>query len=180
MMKIPLIYVKDKQAFIKKGGVLKLVGKPSELVKKLKKDGVELVHIVDLDAINGSTTNFDVYDSLTFFMHIQVEGAKTEQMVKKLLEINARVVVPIPFPEAIHIEKFKDKKRLLVGKICEPEHSESTNETVFASVFDLLYCGNSEPDIRMLLKTKRRILVQGKVESKLASKLFGAIENFEG
>lgn len=185
MMEIPLIYIKDKQAFIKKGGVLKLVGKPGELVKHLKKEGTELIHIVDLDAMNGSTTNFDVYDGLTFFMHIQVEGAKTEQMVKKLLEINARVVVPLPAPEAIHLEKFKNKKRLLVGKICEPEFEESANETVFASVFDLFYCGDSEPAILMLLKTKRRILLQGKLAGKikgkkLAAKLFGIIEDFEG
>ena len=37
-MKIPLIYLKDKQAFTKRKGVMHLLGNPVETAKKLKID----------------------------------------------------------------------------------------------------------------------------------------------
>src|SRR3990167_2673438 len=113
MLKAKLVYLKDKQ-FFEKVGTLRLVGKPIETAKKLKDQGFELLHIIDLDAQRGIETNFDVYDKLTYLMHVQVECDR-EEFIERLLGINARVVIILP--TKLDLKKFKDKNRLLVGKI---------------------------------------------------------------
>ncbi len=167
MLKIPFIYVKDKQAFKKEEGVLKLIGKPSELAREWKKEGIKLVHIVDLDAINGNNANFDIYDTLTYFINIEVEGARDEKAVAKLIDVNARVIIELPTP--IKLSKFSEKKRLLVGKI---EKIKDAND----DVFDLYYTGTDEKEVVKLLKTKRRIILTSLVKLKGKIKPFGMVK----
>jgi phosphoribosylformimino-5-aminoimidazole carboxamide ribonucleotide (ProFAR) isomerase len=150
MMQIPVLYVKDKQAFVKVEGTFRLAGKPIDIAKDLHKKGIELVHFIDLDAEKGNPTNFDIYDNLTYLMHIQVEGPKDERLVKKLLAMNVRVVVKLP--TQIDLAAFAEKKRLLVGKV---EVATAIND----SVFDLLYMGNEKPVISALFKTEKRIIL---------------------
>ena len=114
-MEIPLIYLKDKQAFTKNEGSMRLLGKPLDLAKKMKDTGYLLIHIVDLDAKKGMETNFDVYDKLTFFINIEVECGENERFVKRLIEIKSRVVLDLP--SKLDLGKFAEHKRLIVGKI---------------------------------------------------------------
>lgn len=112
-MRIPLIYIKDKQAFTKEGGPMRLLGKPLDVARRLKEGGSRLIHIVDVDAINGLPTNMDIYDGLTYFINIEVECAPRDAFVKKLLSIKARVVLP---PDSLELTGIREKK-LLVAKI---------------------------------------------------------------
>lgn len=111
-MEIPLIYLKDKQAFTKKGGFLRLLGNPVDTAKKIMGKGYKLIHIVDEDALKGLSKNMDVYDALTYFINVQVECAPDEELVKKLLSLRCRVVLP---PDT-DISGYEEKN-LLVAKI---------------------------------------------------------------
>jgi len=167
MLKIPLIYVKDKQAFKKEDGTLKLIGKPAELAREWQKEGIKLIHIIDLDAVNRNSSNFDIYDTLTYFINVEVEGARDERAIARLLDVNARVVVELPTP--IKLSKFSDKKRLLVGKI---EHLKDAND----DVFDLYYTGTDEKTAEKLLKTKKRIILTSLIKIKGKNKPFGMVK----
>ncbi|MBU0532766.1 hypothetical protein KKB44_04705 [Candidatus Micrarchaeota archaeon] len=112
-MDIPIIYLKDKQVFRKEAHILKLLGKPIDVVKKLHADGYKLVHIVDMDALSGSSTNLDVYDALTYFINIQVECAPKIDLIHKLLSYRCRVVL---VPSELDLSEIKEKN-LLVAKI---------------------------------------------------------------
>lgn len=111
-MKIPIIIIKDKQAFSKKDGFLTLLGSPVDVVKGLFQDGYKLVHIIDENALKGFSTNFDVYDKLTFFVNIEVECQPKQDLIKKLISLRSRVVIP---PGIIDVSGFEEK--LLVAKI---------------------------------------------------------------
>lgn len=169
MIRAKLIYLRDKQAF-EKDGVLRLLGKPVTVAKELKTQGIDLLHIVDLDALKGLATNFDVYDKLTYIMHVEVECVEDMQLIGKLLEINARVVVTLP-ARKLDLKNFAGKERLLVGKITSG------------------YAGNA-PDVHDVLiedatlgladkfsKLKKRVLVYRKDYKKEMEKLvFGIID----
>ena len=114
MLRIPLLLMKDKQAFTRKDGALRLAGKPIDIAKKLKGKGVRLIHIVDTDALKGLSTNLDVYDNLTYVINVQVECAPKQDIVMKLLSLRCRVVLPPSFDTS----SLKEK-RLLVAKIPE-------------------------------------------------------------
>jgi len=112
-LRIPLVYLKDKQAFAKAGGTTTLIGKPTDVAKGLKEKGAKLIHIVDADALIGSSTNLDTYNNLTYFINVEVECAPADAMVKKLLSFKCRVVLP---PGGLDVSKYKEKK-LLVAKL---------------------------------------------------------------
>ncbi len=114
-IRIPLIYLKDKQAFLKHKGTMRLIGNPVETARKLKDKGYILIHIVDLDAENGMETNFDVYDKMTYFINIEVECGRNERFIGRLLKIKSRVVVGLP--SKIDLKKWSGDRRLLVGRI---------------------------------------------------------------
>lgn len=166
MLKIPLIYLKDKQAFTKEDGTLKFLGKPADLAREWKKEGVKLIHVIDLDAMNKNSVNFDIYDTLTYFINVEIEGITDEKAIKKLLEINARVVVELP--TNFKLSKFSDKKRLLVGKI-------TNQKDITDDVFDIYYCGTEEKAAEKLLKTKRRIILTNLIALK-GKKPFGMVK----
>lgn len=113
MIKIPLIHLKDKQAFAKSGSVLRFLGKPLDVARKFKEDGFKLIHIVDEDALSGLSTNLDVYNNLTFIINVQVECAPIPALVHSLLNLSCRVVLE---PGRMDLSGIKEKQRL-VAKI---------------------------------------------------------------
>ena len=74
-LEIRSMIVKDKQAFMQKDGMMRLIGKPIDVAKKWRDQGCKLIHIIDSDAQKGMTTNLDIYDNLTYFVNVQVECA---------------------------------------------------------------------------------------------------------
>lgn len=112
MLRIPLLILKDKQAFRRHAGALMLAGKPIDIAKRLKEEGTKLIHIVDSDALKGLPTNLDVYDNLTYIVNVQVECAPKDGIVRKLLSLRCRVVLPPSFDTSA----LKERK-LLVAKI---------------------------------------------------------------
>jgi len=147
---VPVIHLKDKQAFEKSEGILRLKGNPVGLIKKMKDEGIKLVHIIDQDAINGLKTNLDIYNALTFVLNIEVEGVKDEKMIEKLLSMNARIVFELP--SKFDLKKWKNKIRLLVGKI--PENYEGNAE----EVYDVIV----EKDIEKFKKLGKRVIIYKK------------------
>ncbi|MEW6722002.1 MAG: hypothetical protein AB1324_01955 [Candidatus Micrarchaeota archaeon] len=113
-MRIPVIFLKDKQAFSSVGGRMRLLGKPIDVARGLKEEGFVLIHITDMDALKGQPTNLDVYDALTFFINVQVECAPRDEIVKKLLSLKCRVVLPPDSP--LGVSGYREKK-LLVARI---------------------------------------------------------------
>jgi len=157
-MKIPLIYLKDKQAFVKKDGVMRFIGKPLDIAKKMKGEGHILLHIVDLDE---TESNFDIYDKLTYFINIEVECGENEHLIKRLLEINARVVVILP--SKLDLKKYN--KRLLVGKI-NTEYEGNAED-----VHDIIL---EKPTEELFLRFKdRRLIVYDNYKGK--EKVWGII-----
>lgn len=166
-MKIPLIYLKDKQAFSKRKGVMYLLGNPVETAKKLKNEGYILIHIIDLDAKKGMETNFDVYDKLTYFINIEAECGNHERFIKRLLEIKTRVVINLP--SEIDLKKYSEHKRLLVGKIGK-DYSGNAEE-----VHDLIL---EEPTEKLFSRFKdRRLIVYEKYKGK--EKVWGIISSIQ-
>jgi hypothetical protein len=113
LLRIPLIYVREKQAFRKDDGAMRLLGKPVDVAKRLKEQGHKLLHIVDQDALKGLSTNLDIYDALTYFINVQVECAPDDTLVKKLLSLKCRVVLQ---PSGLDLSGIKERK-LLVARI---------------------------------------------------------------
>ncbi|MDD5340707.1 MAG: hypothetical protein PHV13_05710 [Candidatus ainarchaeum sp.] len=110
MLDIPLILIKHKQVF--RQDMLTLLGKPIDVAKRLKDEGHKLIHIVDEDALAGNSSNLDIYDHLTYFINVEVECAPKEDILRKLLSLKCRVVLP---PSA-QVSGFREKA-LLVAKV---------------------------------------------------------------
>jgi len=157
-LSVPVIHLKDKQAFIKTEGMLRLKGNPVDLIKRMKKEGIKLVHIIDQDAINGMKTNLDVYNSLTYILNIEVEGVKDEKMIEKLLAMKARVVFSLP--SDFDLKKWKDSKRLLVGKI--KENYKGNAEDVFDVIVE------TEEDAKKFKKLGKRVITPKKIKDAFA------------
>lgn len=113
--------IRDKVAFREEGGVLRQTGKPMDILRKIPKE-TKFLHIVDLNAKNWNITNFDLYDAMTQLINIEVEVAAKEEIVKKLLAMRARAVLNLPCK--MDLEKFKESRKLLVGKTDGSELSE--------------------------------------------------------
>ena len=124
MLEVPLIYIKDKQAFRKIGGTLKILGNAVEIARKLSAK-YKLIHVIDLDLEKGITTNFDIYDKLTYFVNIQVE-CNDEKIAERLLNLKARVVVKLP--TKLPLEKWNE--RLLVGVIKNSEDAAGVHDVI--------------------------------------------------
>jgi uncharacterized protein related to proFAR isomerase len=151
-MSVPLIYIQGKKAYRKDLGTLRPMGSAIKVAKKFRERlGTELLHIVDLDAMKGNRTNYDIYDHLTFAMYIQVEVRPDPKMVGPLLEMGARVVVALP--TKLNLKQYADKKRLLVGKIA-PRYRGSLED-----VFDVYVDGESNAKVGELIRKKRRVIV---------------------
>lgn len=148
MIKIPIIYIKDKQAFSFPNK--ELLGKPIDICKEYAEKKYKLIHIIDLDGLIGSATNMDIYDNLTYFINIEVEIAPKEQLLKKLLSIRARVVISQKDKDLI--AKFKEKN-LFVAKLEKDEIIEDTD------FLDIIIQEVDEKNINRI-KNKRIIIYQ--------------------
>ena len=159
-MRIPLICIKDKQAFRKEDTLLRFIGNPIELARKFKKEGYKLIHIVDLDALSGISTNLDMYDSLTYIINVQVECAPNENLVKKLLSLKCRVVLP---PSDLDLSSIREKK-LLVAKVSKPETDvKDFHDVVVEDADDALVKTFASIGKRVIIYEKDREKVKGDV-----------------
>ncbi len=148
MIRIPLIYVKDKQAFVKENGILRLLGNTVKVAQRMKKEGFILIHIIDLDALKGIETNFDVYDKLTYFINIQVECGEHPSFIEKLIDVKARVVIPLP--SKLDLKRYSTAKKLLVGKIGRDYRGDAEE------VHDIII---EEPTEDLFLRFEKRRLI---------------------
>jgi hypothetical protein len=114
LLEIPLLYIKDKQVFSKTDGVMRLIGKPLDVAKELKKK-YKLIHFVDSEAMAGMSNNLDIYNGLTYFVNIQVECAPKQELVTKLLALKCRVVLDVSAEEKIELKNLNTN--LLVARI---------------------------------------------------------------
>ena len=124
MLEVPILYLRDKQAFKKTNGTLRILGNAVEVAKKLG-EKYKLLHIIDLDLKKGSTANFDIYDKLTYFTNIQVE-CENEIAAERLLELKARIVLQLP--TKLPLEKWN--KRLLVGIVTGKEDAGKVHDVI--------------------------------------------------
>lgn len=116
--------------------------------------------------MNGKRTNYDIYDHLTFIMYVEVEVRPEPGMIKPLLDVNARVVVPLS--SGLDLSKFAEKKRLLIGKIT-PRYKGSLED-----VHDIYLDGESESLVKEMIKSGKRVIVN-KGQNKGVENVFGRI-----
>ncbi len=170
-----IFYIKDKQIFKKHNGTLRLVGKPIDIAKKAKEKGIQLLHMIDLDAQKGMRINFDVYDKLTYFINIEIEGVSDEEFIDRLLGINARVVFTLP--TKLELMKWKNKNRLLVGKISA--NSKAFTDIELGGIDDVhdVILENVDDRLLKLLKGKRIIVYERDLEKIKNKKMIFAVLN---
>lgn len=167
MLKIPILYLRDKQVFTKAGGILRIVGKPLDVAKELKKQGYKLIHIIDLDALSGRSTNLDVYNGLTYFINVQVECAPKMEMITKLMVLKCRVVLP---PTTEFILGGLLNPNLLVAKI--PKDFKGNLDNLFHDVILEEY---TEAEAKRFVKLGKRIITYEEQKPKKSKDLWGLI-----
>jgi hypothetical protein len=169
LLDIPLILIRHKQVF--KSGMLSLMGKPVDVAKKLKSSGCTLIHIVDEDALAANSSNLDIYDNLTYFINVEVECAPKEEIVRKLLSLKCRVVLP---PSA-DVSGYREKK-LLVAKL---PRGYAGNAAALAGFHDVIVEGADDEAVERLATMGKRVIVYKDALEKLGPKarglLWGAI-----
>lgn len=170
MIKAKLLHLKDKQFFEIIAGTMRFIGKPMDVAKKLRKEGYDLLHIVDEDIKRDSETNFDAYDSLTYLMNVEVECGDKDKLLIKLLTVKVRVVVKLP--TKLDLTKYKENK-LLVGSI-------DAGFVGNASAVNDLIIENADDDAIEEFAKEKRVLVYekdfNKLSEKAKKKVFGVIE----
>lgn len=168
MLRIPQIFLRDKQAFRKEGGIMKLMGKPLDYAKEQKGSGCKLIHIVDLDAQKGMQNNLDVYNNLTYIINVEVECAPEQGMITRLLNLKCRVVLP---PDA-DIGGMREKK-LLVAKVPDGYHGDA------GGFHDVILESATEAGVSRFLKLGKRVIIYEKDEGNIKNKksLFGIISS---
>lgn len=167
-LRIPIIYIKDKQAFTKKNGVLRLLGNPVHIVREMAKQGTKLIHMIDEDAKKGVATNLDVYDKLTYFINVEVECGEHESIVEKLLGMKARVVLRLP--TKLDLNKWKEKERLLVG-IVGPDYKGNAN-----GVHDVILEQADEEKVKRFLELGKRVIVHETGDKELETLCWGLLK----
>lgn len=165
-MDIPLLYLRDKQAFRKEAGAMALAGKPVDVAKGLKEKGAKLIHFVDLDALNGMNKNADVYGNLTFFINVEVETAPREEIVTKLLSLHCRVVLP---PDA-DVTRYREK-RLLVARIPPGYRGDA------AGFHDVILEEGDEATAERFRSLGKRVIIFEKDEGKMKGPVWGVISS---
>jgi len=165
-MEVPTFFLKGKQAFRKDMGSMRLLGNAAQLVRSLS-DEYALFHVVDLDALKGNKSNFDLYDHLTYFTHVQVECKPDSKLISALLKMEARVVVELP--SALDFEKFGKKKTLVIGKV-KPGFSES-----FPPIREILLDGKDDELAKRVLNEDKRLFVKKEHYPKGFRRAFGVL-----
>jgi hypothetical protein len=155
-MKVPLLYLRDKQVFTKAGGAMHILGKPLGVAKDMKEQGIKLIHFVDLDGMSGMSNNLDVFDGLTFIINVQVEVAPRENLVRKLLSLKCRVVLPPDAP----VDGYRDKN-LLVARI-PPGYSGDA-----AGFHDVILEDADEKTAKRFVGLGKRVMIFEKDASKV-------------
>lgn len=158
-MRIPSIYIRDKQAFRKEGGILRLIGKPLDYAKEQKEAGCKLIHIIDLDAIKGLQSNLDVYDNLTYLINVEVECAPQQDIITRLLNLKCRVVLPL----SADILSMREKK-LLVAKIPAGYSGDAEG------FHDIILEDATDEEVARFVKLGKRVIIYEKDEGKLKGK----------
>jgi len=151
-LRIPVVFIRDKQAFAQ--DMLSSLGKPIDVAKRMKEDGFKLIHIVDLDALNGNSANLDIYDKLTYFINVQVECAPKDAIIKKLLSLKCRIVLDRAAPGFSLLKE----KNLLVAKITSIEDAKK-NGFDLSDFHDIILENASDEEIEKILSLKKRVLV---------------------
>ncbi|MFH1684905.1 MAG: hypothetical protein ABH983_01225, partial [Candidatus Micrarchaeota archaeon] len=117
------------------------------------------------DALSGSSTNLDVYDTLTCFINVQVEGFSKDDMIKKLLSLRCRVVLAPEFD----VSKYSEKN-LLVAKI-KADYSGSLD-----GFHDVILENADDFSIQKFSKLGKRIIIYSELKTK--EKVWGKISNY--
>jgi hypothetical protein len=165
-MDVPAMYVKGKQAFRMDMGSMRLLGNAAQLVRSLSEE-YALFHVVDLDALKGNKSNFDLYDHLTYFTHVQVECKPDQKLIAALLGMEARVVVDLP--AKLDFEKFGKKKSLIVGKV-KPGFSGP-----FPPIREILLDGKDDELAKRVLNEDKRLFVKKEHYPKGFRRAFGVL-----
>ena len=163
--------IRDKLIFTEEQGSIRQLGKPMDILRRLAEE-TKLLHIVDMNALNGNMTNFDVYDHMTYALNIEVECAPREEQVKKLIARGARAVFRLPC--ALDLSAFGKNRRLLVGKT----NGTDTND----DVFDYYIESEDIKIVEKVCKLKRTIVYSKTLEEKAVEKAgaFALIRDFKG
>jgi uncharacterized protein related to proFAR isomerase len=168
VLEIPVIYVKDKQAFTKKDGIMKILGNPVHVARDYASKGTKLIHIIDEDVKKGLTNNLDIYDKLTFFINIEVECGDHIEIIDKLLAKKARVVLRLP--TNLDLSLWADHERLLVG-IVDAKYTGKAN-----GVHDVIIEEADEKLVKKFQDLGKRVIAFGLKDQKMKKQLFGIIK----
>lgn len=165
-MKIPLLFLRDKQAFSKKDGILHLEGKPLALARDLQEQGIRLIHFVDMDALSGMSKNLDIFGQLTFFINVEVECAPKDSLIMRLLDLKCRVVLPPDAP----VSKYREKK-LLVARIPDGYSGDAEG------FHDVILENADEQAVKRFEKLGKRVIIFEKDKEKVKGKPWGVISS---
>ena len=166
MLSIPVVYLKDKQAFQKR--ILSQPAKPIDMVKDLAKE-YKLIHIVDLDALAGRSTNLDIYDKLTYFVNVEVESAPIDVLVKKLLSLKCRVVIR-PLSSNPDLSEIREKK-LLVALV----KSDDKSLTLIEQFHDVIVENADEDSVKRFTASGKRVIIYEKDRKSVQSEVWGVL-----
>jgi len=150
-LRIPFFCVKDKQAYRMEKGDMRMAGNPAQLCRDLAGKGAKLIHIVDMDAKRGQTGNMDIYDSLTYFVNIQVECSAKKEMLEKLFTLKARVVLELP--AKLDLSLLKEHERLVVGSFGPSYKGEAEG------VHDVIIEGADDAAVERFAELGKRVIV---------------------
>lgn len=89
------VYLKNKVFYSKFGNSYKKIGPAMDVAKEAHSSGVEVIHVIDRDLASGQSKNLDIYDSLTQFIHVQVELPRV-CFVNELSAYNVRIAFVPP------------------------------------------------------------------------------------
>jgi uncharacterized protein related to proFAR isomerase len=170
MIRAKSLHLKDKQFFEMSDGIMRFIGKPTDVAKKLKDEGYELIHILDVDALKGLKTNYDVYNHLTFTINIEVDCGDREDLITHLLTVKSRVIISLP--TKLDLKKYKETK-LMVGKIAATFDGDSS------AVNDLIITDANNDSVAKFSKSNRVLLYKtdfDNLNDKSKKKVFGVIE----
>jgi phosphoribosylformimino-5-aminoimidazole carboxamide ribonucleotide (ProFAR) isomerase len=171
MIRAKSLHLKDKQFFeLSSDGIMRFIGKPTDVAKKLKDEGYDMIHILDVDALKGLKTNFDVYNHLTFTINIEVDCGDREDLITHLLTVKSRVIITLP--TKLDLKKYKETK-LMVGKIAATFDGDSS------AVNDLIVENADDAAVAKFSKSNRVLVYAAdfeKLNEKSKKKIFCVIE----
>ena len=139
VIRFKLLYIRDKAVYQEKKGLLGYLGNALKVIKELSRE-YQGFHLIDLNLKNRNMHNFNIFDEITTFSYLQIDGKRNleEHEIKRLYEINARVLF---YPKEKEIEKLKG---------------------VIKKSFSLLYVNQLNKDNDDMLKLFKDVLIEKK------------------